>query len=816
MKKILLIMTCLLAWGAAFAQKKGNISGKIVTETNEPLPYSLVKLVNIADTTKTMEVSANLDGLYQFVNVSEGQYLLRVKMVGYQPYNGQKFSFSGSDLQLPEIKMQSTSKQLKEVSVVGQKPFVERKADKTVLNVENNATAAGNSVLELLEKAPGVTIDRQTDQIKLNNKAGITVMVDGKTNYLSGADITTVLSNMTSDQVASIELITNPSSKYDAAGNAGIINIKLKRNKNFGTNGSAVLNTGWGGVKDGPNNLYRHSANLNLNHRTEQWNIFGNTTYNTRSGFNETLLTRTANTPSMRTTFDQSFNRKQKSPGYSAKIGADYYASKKTVLGVMVDFFNAKNEVMGLSSADVNEYQGNTHTLSYIKQNNGNNSKMQNVTANFNVKHDLPKEEANITFDVDYANYTMDRNDSFDARYLNTAQQETNSSNLRNIVDAKIDVIAAKTDFSWPFSKTLKFEAGLKSSFVNTNNDFVSEQLSNGSWADILGRSNLFIYKENINAAYSNLSKTWKKWDLQLGLRAEHTHSKGHSITSNKIVDRNYVSLFPSVFLKQELSKNHSFNYSYSRRIDRPSYQQLNPFVQYLDPYTIDSGNPYLNAQFTDNFEFAYNFKEFSLSFNYADVRGMITQVSRQNDATRQIEVQRQNFGHANLYNANLFVPLKITKQWSMQNNFSANYQKYEDGTLVGAQFQKSKVSFNFNTSQSFVFSKTFRAELSFWYDSPRIRGVEETTIAQYALNLGVQKSLMQNRIKLRLSVDDILNTNYWEGRMKYQNVDMYVTNHYVNRRASFSINYSFGNQQVKSARNRKTSLEDIKGRTGG
>ncbi len=809
-------MTCLLAWGAAFAQKKGNISGKIVTETNEPLPYSLVKLVNIADTTKTMEVSANLDGLYQFVNVSEGQYLLRVKMVGYQPYNGQKFSFSGSDLQLPEIKMQSTSKQLKEVSVVGQKPFVERKADKTVLNVENNATAAGNSVLELLEKAPGVTIDRQTDQIKLNNKAGITVMVDGKTNYLSGADITTVLSNMTSDQVASIELITNPSSKYDAAGNAGIINIKLKRNKNFGTNGSAVLNTGWGGVKDGPNNLYRHSANLNLNHRTEQWNIFGNTTYNTRSGFNETLLTRTANTPSMRTTFDQSFNRKQKSPGYSAKIGADYYASKKTVLGVMVDFFNAKNEVMGLSSADVNEYQGNTHTLSYIKQNNGNNSKMQNVTANFNVKHDLPKEEANITFDVDYANYTMDRNDSFDARYLNTAQQETNSSNLRNIVDAKIDVIAAKTDFSWPFSKTLKFEAGLKSSFVNTNNDFVSEQLSNGSWADILGRSNLFIYKENINAAYSNLSKTWKKWDLQLGLRAEHTHSKGHSITSNKIVDRNYVSLFPSVFLKQELSKNHSFNYSYSRRIDRPSYQQLNPFVQYLDPYTIDSGNPYLNAQFTDNFEFAYNFKEFSLSFNYADVRGMITQVSRQNDATRQIEVQRQNFGHANLYNANLFVPLKITKQWSMQNNFSANYQKYEDGTLVGAQFQKSKVSFNFNTSQSFVFSKTFRAELSFWYDSPRIRGVEETTIAQYALNLGVQKSLMQNRIKLRLSVDDILNTNYWEGRMKYQNVDMYVTNHYVNRRASFSINYSFGNQQVKSARNRKTSLEDIKGRTGG
>ncbi len=809
-------MTCLMAWGASFAQKKGNISGKIVTETNEALPYCLIKLIAVTDSNKQLEASANLDGLYQFQNIGEGQYWLRVKMVGYQTYSSQKFNFTGTDLQLPAVKMQSTSKQLKEVSVVGQKPFVERRADKTVLNVENNITAAGNSVLELLEKAPGITIDRQNDQIKLNNKAGITIMIDGKTNYLSGADITTVLSNMTSDQVGSIELITNPSSKYDAAGNAGIINIKLKRNKNLGTNGSAVLNTGWGTVKNGPNNLYRHSANLNLNHRTEQWNIFGNSTYNTRTGFNQTLLARTANTPAMRTTFDQSFNRKQKSPGYSAKVGADYYASKKTVMGLMVDFFDAKNETNGLSNADVNEYQANTHTLSYTKQQNGNKNKMQNLTANFNIKHDLPKADANITFDLDYANYSLDRNDNFDTRYLNVALEETDNASLRNIIDAKINVVAAKTDFSWPFSKSLKLEAGLKSSFVNTNNDFVSEQLNNGVWADQLGRSNLFIYKENINAAYTNLSQNWKKWQVQLGLRAEHTHSKGHSVTSNKIVDRNYVSLFPSIFIKQELNKNHSFNYSYSRRIDRPSYQQLNPFVQYLDPFTLDSGNPYLNAQFTHNIEFAYNFKEFSLSFNYANVKGMITQVSRQNDLTKQIEVQRQNFGHANLYNANLFVPIKFTKQWSMQSNFSAIYQDYEDGTLTGAQFQKSKVSFNFNTSQSFTFSKTFRAELSFWYDSPRIRGVEETTIAQYALNLGLQKSLMQNRLKLRLGVDDILNTNYWEGQMKYQNVDMYITNHYVNRRATLSVNYSFGNQQVKSARNRKTALDDIKGRTGG
>lgn len=805
-----------MAWGTSFAQKKGDIRGKVLAENNEVLPYSLVKLINLTDTSNIKEATVNLDGVYQFQSVAEGQYQLRAKMVGYQNYVSPKFTFTGNDLQMPTIKMQGTSKQLKEVSVVGQKPFIERKADKTVLNVENNVTATGNSVLELLEKAPGVTVDRQTEQIKLNNKAGITIMVDGKTNFLSGADITTLLSNMTSDQVATIELITNPSSKYDAAGNAGIINIKLKRNKNYGTNGSVAANTGWGTVKNGPSDLYRHSGNLNLNHRAAQWNIYGNASFNTRTAYNQTLLNRNATTPAMFTTFNQAFNRRQKGSGYSGKIGADYYASKRTVMGVMLDVITNDNQLTGVSNSNINEYQQNTQTLSYIRQDNGNKAKFNNITANFNLKHDLAKQDANITFDVDYAGYGFDKKESFDARYLDANFNQTNTSNLRNLVDAKIDILAAKVDFAWPFSKTLKFESGLKSSLVTTNNDFVSEQLGNGQWSDVLGRSNLFIYKENINAAYTNLSQNWKKWQLQLGLRAEHTHSKGESITANKVVDRNYISLFPSIFLKQELNKNHSLNYSYSRRIDRPSYQQLNPFVLYLDAYTIDSGNPYLNAQFTDNYEIEYSFKEISLSLNYANVRGMITQVSRQNDATRQIEVQRQNFGHANLYNANLYVPIKVTKKWSMQNNFSTSYQDYEDGSLIGTLYQKSKVSFNFNTSQSVAFSKTFRAEISFWYDSPRIRGVEETTIAQYALNLGLQKTLIQNRLKLRLSVDDLLSTNYWEGQMKYQNVDMYISNYYVNRRVSFGVNYSFGNQQVKSARNRKTALDDIKGRTGG
>jgi len=815
MKTLLTLIACLIACGASFAQKNSKLSGKVVDEKGQALAFAVVKVLNSPDTTIVKSGSTNVDGEFIFDQLKEGNYRLSVSMMGHKTKKTESFALTG-DLKLPAIVLNGEAKQLKEVSVQGRKPYVEHQIDKTVLNVENSIVSSGSTALEVLEKAPGVQIDRQSEQIKLNNKSGVTVMIDGKTNFLSGADITTLLSNMSSDQIATIELITNPSSKYDAAGNAGIINIKLKRNKAYGTNGTLSLNGGQGIMPDSPTDLARAGLNLNLNHREGKWNIFGNGTVARKASFNNTFLTRTTFANGLASAFTQDFDRKNKGVGFQGKLGADYYASEKTVFGVMIDANTVKTKLNNFSNTLINEVQSNVASSNSVLQDAYSNSPANNLTANFNIKHDFDKTGKNISFDVDYSNFNNKKDEQFNARYLNQGGQQTNTTLLRNNTDANIDIFAAKTDFTLPINKTMKFETGLKSSYVVTNNDFISEQFLSGSWQNDANKSNNFIYKENINAIYGNFSKEWKVWQVQLGLRAEHTHSNGNSITSNKEVDRNYLSLFPTVFVNQKLNENNNIRYSYSRRVDRPNYQQLNPFSFYMDPYAVDQGNPYLKPQFTDNFEVSYGYKQVSFSLNYADTRDMITQISQQDEVTRIVSVIRQNLGRAQNYSAGVYFPVKVAKWWNMQNNASVYYNKFEDGNLEGAAFRASKVAYNFNTNQTFILPQNFTVEVSFWYSSPKVSGVEQTTIAQYALNAGIQKSLLNKKLKLRLNMDDILLTNYWKGALEYQNVNLQVTNRYTSRRANFSISYGFGNQNVKSARSRNTATDDIKGRAGG
>lgn len=801
--------------GVSFAQKIVKLSGKVVDEKGQALPFAVVKVLNSSDTTVVKSGSTNVDGEFIFDQLKVGKYQLLISMVGYKARGTAAFALN-DDLKMADVKMENDAKQLKEVSVQGRKPYIEHQMDKTVLNVENSIVASGSTALEVLEKAPGVQVDRQSEQIKLNNKSGVTIMIDGKTNFLSGADVTTLLSNMSSEQIATIELITNPSSKYDASGNAGIINIKLKRNKAFGTNGTVSLNGGQGFMPDSPTDLARAGVNISLNHREGKWNIFGNGTAARKSNFNNTFLTRTTFANGLSSAFTQDFDRKNKGVGFQGKLGADYYASEKTVFGIMVDANTVDTKLDNFSNTFIREVQSNVASNNSVVQNAYSKSPANNLTANFNVKHDFDKTGKNITFDADYSNFNNKKDEQFDARYLNQSGQQTNSTLLRNNTDANIDIVAAKTDLTLPINKTMKFETGLKSSYVVTHNNFLSEQFLSGLWQNDLGKSNNFIYKENINAAYVNFGKEWKVWKIQLGLRAEHTHSNGNSVTSNKEVDRNYLSLFPTAFVNQKLNENNNIRYSYSRRVDRPNYQQLNPFAFYMDPYAVDQGNPYLKPQFTDNFEIGYSYKEISFSVNYSNTKDLITQISQQDEVTRIVNVIRQNLGRAQNYSANLYFPIKVAKWWNMQNNVSLYYNKFSDGNLQGAAYSAGKLAYNFNTSQSFILPNNFTVEVSFWYNSPKVYGVEQTTIPQYALNAGIQKSMLNKKLKLRLNMDDILLTNYWKGALDYQNVNLRVTNHYTSRRANFSISYGFGNQNVKSARSRNTATDDIKGRAGG
>lgn len=813
MKKLVVLLTCLLAWGIGFAQKKGAITGKVVDEKGAGLGWVTLKLSLATDTNLVLKQQTDTNGNFSFIQPQPGNYNIVASAMGFQTVQSDLFKFNGVDLKIPNIQLLPTAKQLHEVTVKAKQPLVEFKADKTILNVETSILANGGTILEVLEKAPGVTVDRQNDQIKLNNKSGITVMIDGKTNFLSGTDITTLLGNMGSDQVATIELIASPSSKYDAAGSAGIINIKLKRNKSFGTNGNLSLNTGQGVMPKAPSNLYRAGLQLTLNHRVNKWNVYGVTAFNRKVGYNNTQVNRTTQTNELFSAFDQNFDRNNESKFYMLKVGTDYYASEKTIIGVMVDANAINTNLSNLSQTLIAETRNSGQTSNTVDQQANGFSPVRNVTANFNVRHDFDKNGKSLLFDVDYSEFSNRKTENFLAQYVNASNITDRSTALRNTTDAQIDIYAAKTDLTWPIAKTVKFEFGLKSSYVVTNNDFVAEQLLNGAWQNDVGKSNYFIYKENINAAYTNFSKEWKNFQLQMGIRAEHTHSNGNSITDQNEVDRNYISVFPTFFVNQKLSENSNLRYSYSRRVDRPNYQQLNPFVFYMDPYALDEGNPYLDPQFTQNMELGYSYKEISFSVNYAYTKDLITQISQQNEMTRIVNVIRKNFGSAQNISANVYVPINVASFWKMQNNFSVYFNKFNDDNLEGAAYVASKVAYQVNHTNSFILPYNFTAELGFWLNSPRINGVEETTITQYAVNAGVQKNLMNKKMRIRLGIDDIFLTNRWEGRLKYQNVNLEVVNRYLSRRVSFSVNYNFGNQQVKSARDRNTAADDMKSR---
>jgi hypothetical protein len=708
----------------------------------------------------------------------------------------------------------SKVKKLKEVTIEAKKPFIEQRADKTIINVENSIVSTGSTALEVLEKIPGVIVDRQNEQIRLNNKSGITVMIDGKPNVLSGADLTNMLNNMSSEQVGTIEVITNPSAKYDAAGNAGIINIKLKRNKSFGTNGSVSTNVSQGVVSNFPADLYRVGSNLNLNHRVAKWNVFGNGAFNRGASFNRIMVNRTTLLPGLNSNFAQNFGRSNTGIGYSGKFGVDYYASPRTTIGVMLDANTVDANMSFLSNTHINELKGNVASANSFSQESNSKSPANNLTANFNIKHDLIKPGGSLTFDVDYSGFSNKKEEGFETNYLNTAGQLDRTLILRNNTDTQIDAFAAKTDFTWPLSSTTNLETGLKSSYVQTSNDFLAEQFEHSQWQNDLGKSNQFIYKENINAAYINLAKRWEKWEFQAGLRAENTNSNGFSVNNQKEVLRNYVSLFPTVFISQKLNKDNSIRYAYGRRVDRPNYQQLNPFIFYLDPFTLENGNPYLRPMFTDNFEVSYSYKSaFTLALNYADTRDLIVQITAQDDATRIVSLSRGNIGRSQNYGANLSFPLNIGKWWSMQNNMSGFWMKVTDGDLLGGNYDRSNFGYNLNTSNSFRLPNNFSVEVNFWLNSPRLNGQEQSTVSRYALNIGAQKSLLAKKMRLRLNIDDVFLTNQFQGKIVYQNLNVQIQNRSTSRRVTLGASYNFGNQNVKSARNRKTATDDIKNR---
>jgi hypothetical protein len=820
MKKLLLILTAIgIMAQTSFAQTQRTVAGILLDEKEVALPFVNVLLSNAADSSLAKAGVTDLDGAYLIENITDNQYFIKASMVGYDDFTSPLFTVNeaNSKVRFQPIKLQLSSTELKEVVVSVKRPFIEQQVDRTVLNVENSIVGSGSTALEVLEKAPGVMIDQQNDLIKLKNKSGVLVMIDGKRSYLSNEQVTQMLRNMSSDQIASIEIITNPSSKYDAAGTSGIINIKLKKNQAFGTNGTFSASVGDAFIPDSFGELYRGSVNLNLNNRSEKFNVYGNLGVNRNTNYNDNNLYRIVNFENTRSVFDQLSQRRTLGHYYSGKFGVDYFASKKTTIGVMLDGGYWNGNLTGLNRTDINETIGEAITASSLVQNSALATKNQSISANFNIKHEFDDKGKELTFDMDYSGYHNDGFQNFNTDYFNANNQLTENILQRNATPTYVNIYAVKADFSLPMKNQIKLETGVKSGFVKTDNDFLFEQSIDNLWTVDKGKTNTFVYDELVNAAYINVAKQWEKWSVQAGLRAEHTYSKGNSVTLNKVVERNYLSLFPTFFFNQNISEDHAMRYSYSRRIDRPNYSQLNPFLFFLDPFTFEEGNPFLKPQFTDNLEFTYTYKgSSSLSLGYSNTSDYINQVIQQDDPTRTTKAIQMNLDKFESYSANLSLPIPVQKWWMMINQVSLYYNRFQDADLSGGQLNVGQFAYNFYTSSTFTLPKDWTAEVNVWYNSPNVYGIIQALKPQYAVNAGFSKSFWEKKGRLKFNVSDIFLTSFFNGKVNYQNVNMDIQSRWTSRRASVTFTYNFGNQHVKATRRRSTATDAEKGRVGG
>lgn len=788
-----------------------TVTGSVRDGAGKPLEFVTVLLQRAQDSTLVKGAISDANGQFQIEHVTAGTYRLALTQVSYRKTVSTSFSVqAGESVSVPTITMPEDTKTLGEVKVTAKKPFIEQLPDKTVVNVENSIVSAGGTALEVLEKAPGVIVDTQNDRLKLKGRDGVLVMIDGKPTYLSTADVMNLLRNTPSNSVQSIELITKPSAKYDAAGNSGIINIRLKRNNSAGgTNGNATIGAGYG-------RFPKVSTGLTLNHRKGAWSLFGNYNYDYRKQYGSVDALRQFLSGNELQTVRNLGYRPSEANNHAFKLGADFSPSQRTTVGLML------NGQLNANRAQINNqnlvYNAQNVQQSLVTMINASTRNMQRLAANANFKHSFdstnrvggPRE---LSVDVDYSNVAISPQDNMTTRRFNTGGEETNPALIqRNTPPSQVTIRAAKLDYVHPFGKKGKVEAGWKSSYVTSDNDVLFETLASSSWIPDPQRTNRFVYDETIHAAYVNGSREWKKWSLQTGLRMEHTRSTGNSITLNKVVTRQYTNLFPSVFLTHSISENNQLRLAYSRRIDRPNYLDLNPFVYVMDPYTYREGNPFLRPQYTNAFEVGYTYKhETTISLGYNHTTDVISQVSEQvGEALKQTSL---NLSTLNNYNLSIGFPIKFTRWWNMRQSADVFVNKY-NAIYLGKSLDNWGIAANLNMSHSFVLPHELTAEVSGFYNSPFVDGLfHGKGFGQ--LNVGVQKNLWAKKASLKLNVSDLLNVGKFRGTVNNPDVTIRFTSRWETRVARLTFTYNFGNRNIKGIRQRRTGLEDEQRRVG-
>ncbi|MEO6612603.1 MAG: TonB-dependent receptor [Chitinophagaceae bacterium] len=787
------------------------MTGLVKDEQGKGLGQSTISLLRSKDSSVVKLAASGNDGKFSIQSVP-GSYLVSISHVGYTTQYSKVFEVAG-DISLPEMQMAKAASSLQGVTVTAQKPMIEVKADKTILNVEGTINAVGYDALELLRRSPGVMIDKD-DNVSLAGKNGVQVFIDGKPSPLSGTDLANYLKSLQSAQIEAIEIITNPSAKYEAAGNAGIINIKLKKNKSLGTNGSVNL-----GYVQGTYGKF--NTGLNLNYRNKHINVFGN--YNYNNGKN--LMQMNSVKEQLDTLFEQKNRMIFKNNTHGFKGGLDYFINNKSTIGVVVSGNVADNN-FSTSGPMYFTYMPTGQLVKILKATNDNAMKRNNVNTNLNYRYAVTG-GTELNIDADYGFFKLRGNQMQpNYYYLADGVTETNRVIYNMLSPTNIDLFSFKTDYEKNY-KGGRLGIGGKIGIVNTDNDFQRYDVYSSSKILDTAKSNRFDYKENINALYVNYNKQLKKGIMfQFGLRAENTHSRGHStgfkkqattwVSYDSAFKRDYTDFFPSAALTFNKNPMKQWTLAYSRRIDRPAYQDLNPFEFKLNEYTYMKGNTQLRPQYTNSFSLTNIYKyKFTTKLNYSHVKDIFAMIpdTAAGESTKGF-LQKRNLAKQDVWSLNISYPFQ--KKWySFFATTNANYSHYQADYGAGNRKVDLKVfAYTFFMQNSFKLGKDWTAEVSGLYLSPSVwQGVIKSK-AMGTVDMGLQKTLFKGKASLKAAVSDVFKTMKWGGTSDFTGVYSKFSGHGEQPQFKLNFNYRFGNNQVKAARQRKSAVEEETKRT--
>lgn len=816
MKLKLLLITAISLFAAVGiqAQNTTKITGQVKDINGKAISAATIMLQSAKDSLLVKTAVSNSKGEYEMLQVKPGRYFVTSSVVNMQKTSSAVFEVKENEMvTAPAITTQPVAKSLEGVTVSTKKPIVEVKADKTILNVEGTINAVGQDALELLRKSPGVMVDKD-DNLSLAGKNGVQVYIDGKPSPLSGPDLASYLKSLQSVQIEAIELITNPSAKYEAAGNAGIINIKLKKDKTIGTNGS--VNAGYNIGTYG-----KYNGGIALNHRNKKMNLFGN--YNFNTSLNE------MNFKLYREQGDSIFDQTQRilnhnKYGHNFKAGADFFINKKSTIGFMLNGNIA--ETMTETAGPMDIIYKPTNTVSrLLKASSENDSKRNNVNTNINYRYAVTG-GSELNIDADYGVFKIRSNQFQPNDYFDASGNNKLYSNVyRMISPTDINIFSVKADYERNFYKG-RLGFGGKVGFVKTDNDFRRFDVYGSNEVYDKDKSNRFEYTENINAAYVNYNRAFKGFMVQFGLRMENTVSDGKSTglkynnnTGNyenydSSIHRTYTDVFPSAAITFNKNPMSQFGITYSRRIDRPAYQDLNPFEFKLNDYTFMKGNTQLRPQYTNSFGLTHTYKyKLNTQLNYSHVKDIFTQLPDTTEGSKSF-LSKRNLATQDIVSINISYPFQY-KWYSFFVNVNSYYSKYQANFGGGDRKVDLDVfALSFYMQNSFNLGKGFKAELSGFYNSPTIWQGTFKSIAMYSIDGGLQKTIFKGKGNIRAAVSDIFRIMKWKGNSNFSGQFTEASGRWESRQFKLNFTYRFGNSQVKAARQRKTSIEEENKRT--